>query len=148
MDRKKANEMIELALKQRIEYMQKMCVGIVAQAEIYSVQELSGFIDTIFKAADEIAEIMKQSLRLSQNDDFELIIDAQNKLALAVLLDALAMRSPDERAAAEKRIKECAAINARLKSALKEEVDDLAGDDLFDSMRNSDEISRIKRLYS
>lgn len=112
------------------------------------MQEPSGFIDTIFKAADESAEIMRQRLRLSPNDDFEHTIDAQNKLALSVLLDALAMRTSEKRATAEKRIKECAAINARLKSALKEEVDDLSGSNLFDAMRNSDEISRIKRLFS
>lgn len=139
--------MIELALSQRIEYMQKMCAGIVAQAEMYSVQELSGFIDTIFKAADESAEIMRQSLRLSPNEDFEHMIDAQDKLALSVLLDALEMRTIDKRAAAEKRIKECAAINARLKAALAEEVEDLAGNNLFDEIRNSDEINKIKRLY-
>jgi len=148
MDKKEANEMIELALKQRMEYMQKMCVGIVAQADMYSVQELSSFLDTIFKAADESAEIMKQSLRLSPDKDFENLLDAQDKLALAVLLDALAMRPDEKRIAAEYRIKECAAINQRLKAALEEEVEDLTGDNLFDAMRNSDEIARIKRLYS
>jgi len=148
MDRKKTNDMIELALKQRIEYMSKMSVGIVAQAEMYSVQELSSFLDTIFVAADESAEIIKQGLRISPNKELEHLIDAQDKLTLFVLLDALAMRPAEKRLAAERRIKECAAVNHRLKAALEEEVEDLTGDNLFDVMRNSDDIARIKRLYS
>jgi len=148
MDKKKANDMIELALKQRIEYMSKMSAGIVAQAEMYSVQELSSFLDTIFKAADESAEIIKQGLRISVNKDLENLIHAQNKITLSVLLDALAMRPAEKRFAAEQRIKECAAVNQRLKAALEEEVEDLTGTNLFEAMRNSDEIARIKRLYS
>ena len=148
MNKQQASNMIELALKQRIEYMLKMSAGIVAQAEMYSVQELSSFLDTIFKAADESAEIIKQSLLLSPNKDLENLIDAQNKLALTVILDALAMRPADKRRAAEQKIKQCAAINQRLKAALEEEVEDLTGDNLFDVMRNSDEIARVRILYS
>ena len=52
-DIKNVENMIDEALKQRMEYMKKMSAGIMAQADMYPINELSSFIDTIFKAADE-----------------------------------------------------------------------------------------------
>ncbi len=149
MNKLEAEKMIEEALKQRLEYMKKMSAGIVAQADMYKVSELSGFIDTIFNAADESKKVMEQSLKIQPNKDFEEIIKSQDTLAIYVLIEALEQKTLEQRLKAEHRLSECAQINKRLKNAIQAEIDDLNdNDNFFEILKNSEQIHKLKKLLS
>jgi hypothetical protein len=149
MDKKNIENMIDAALKQRIEYMKKMAVGIMAQADMYPVKELSGFIDTIFKASDESKKIMEQSLVIKADKDFEAIIKSQDTLVLVLLLDALEQRPIEQRLKAEQQISDCTKINSRLHQAIQTEINNLKdGDNFFEILKNSEELNKLKKLLS
>jgi hypothetical protein len=147
MDKANIEKMIEEALKQRIEYMKKMAGGIMAQADMYSVNELSGFMDTIFNASDESKKIMEQSLAIKDDKNFEEIIRSQDSLVLIILLEALELRPIEQRFKAEQRISDCTKINSRLRNAIQAEIDDLKdGDNFFEILKNSEELNELKKL--
>lgn len=148
-DIKNVENMIDEALKQRMEYMKKMSAGIMAQADMYPINELSSFIDTIFKAADESKKIMEQSLAIKADKNFESIIESQDTLALVILLEALELRPIEQRLIAEQRISDCTKINSRLHNAIQAEIVNLKdGDNFFEILKNSEELNKLKKLLS
>ena len=149
MDKSNIEKMINEALKQRMEYMKKMSAGIMAQADMYPVSELSEFINTIFKASDESKKIMEQSLSIKSDVNFEEIIKTQDTLVILVLLEALESRPIEQRIKAEQQLTECAKINSRLCKAIQAEIRDLEdGDNFFEILKNSEEISKLKKLLT
>ncbi|WVN42039.1 hypothetical protein AOB54_01275 [beta proteobacterium MWH-UniP1] len=149
MDKAQAAAMIDKAITQRMEYMKTMAMGIIAQAESNSPEDLSTFIDAIFIAADETIEIMRQSLFLAPNAQYEAMLNAQNAFTLAVIIEALESVGPDKQIAAEAKLKACTSLNPRLKKSLQEDMSiyrDHGG--LFDQIKHADKIERLRRLLA